>query len=143
MPNVIPEDMKLTISKVIALQSLATDPGQIISITASVLRWVTVGLVIRYGSWGKIPDDYQEKIHKCRLLWMDAVRQYGSGDEFWANAIMPCSDIATDMTVIAGLEEMMDYRQMEYNFTQAVFGLDAWQVEEKEAREKKGLKEVD
>ncbi len=45
----IPDDMKVTIAKVIALQSLATDPGQIISITAATMRWVKVGLVEKYG----------------------------------------------------------------------------------------------
>lgn len=133
----IPDDMKVTIAKVIALQSLATDPGQIISITAATMRWVKVGLVVKYGKWDKVPAAYQDQIERCRLIWMDAVRQYGSGMEFWANAMMPCSDIANDMAVIAGLENMMDYRQVDFNFTNAVFGLDAWQLEEKEAREKR------
>ncbi len=141
MPTSIPDDVKKTIAKVIALQSLATDPGQIISITAAVIRWVTVGLVIRYGRWETVPFEYQQKCERCRLMWMDAVRQYGSGMEFWANAMMPCNDIATDMTVVAAIEDMMDYSQMEYNFTQAVFGLDAWQLEEKEAREKQKREE--
>jgi hypothetical protein len=133
----IPDDMKVTIAKVIALQSLATDPGQIISITAATMRWVKVGLVIKYGRWDQVPQQYQKILESCRLCWMDAVRQYGSGMEFWANAMMPCSDIATDMAVIAGLENMMDYRQVDFNFTNAVFGLDAWQIEDQEAREKK------
>jgi hypothetical protein len=133
----IPDDMKVTIAKVIALQSLATDPGQIISITSATIRWVKVGLVIKYGRWDNVPEVYRNTMDKCRILWMDAVRQYGSGEEFWANAMMPCSDIGNDMAVIAGLENMMDYRQVDFNFTNAVFGLDAWQVEEQEAREKK------
>jgi hypothetical protein len=133
----IPDDMKVTIAKVIALQSLATDPGQIISITAATMRWVKVGLVIKYGRWDQVPQQYQKILESCRLCWMDAVRQYGSGMEFWANAMMPCSDIATDMAVIAGMENMMDYRQVDFNFTNAVFGLDAWQIEDQEAREKK------
>lgn len=133
----IPDDMKVTIAKVIALQSLATDPGQIISITAATMRWVKVGLVVKYGRWDLVPTQYRERLESCRLLWVDAVRQYGTGMEFWANAMMPCSDIATDMAVIAGLENMMDYRQVDFNFTNAVFGLDAWQIEDQEAREKK------
>ena len=133
----IPDDMKVTIAKVIALQSLATDPGQIISITAATMRWVKVGLVVKYGRWDLVPTQYRERLESCRLLWVDAVRQYGTGMEFWANAMMPCSVIATDMAVIAGLENMMDYRQVDFNFTNAVFGLDAWQIEDQEAREKK------
>jgi hypothetical protein len=139
----IPDDMKVTIAKVIALQSLATDPGQIISITAATMRWVKVGLVVKYGKWDKVPAIYQDKFEKSRLLWMDAIRLYGSGMEFWSNAMMPCSDIATDMAVIAGLENMMDYRQVDFNFTNAVFGLDAWQIEEKEAREKRAKEAVE
>jgi hypothetical protein len=139
----IPDDMKVTIAKVIALQSLATDPGQIISITAATMRWVKVGLVVKYGRWDKVPAVYQETMERCRLLWMDAVSQYGSGMEFWANAMMPCSDVANEMAVIAGLENMMDYRQVDFNFTNAVFGLDAWQLEEQEAREKRAKDAVE
>lgn len=142
MPNTIPDDMKVTIAKVIALQSLATDPGQIISITAATMRWVKVGLVIKYGGLEKIPDEYQDVMERDRLMWMDAVRQYGTGMEFWATAMMPCSDIANDMAVIAGIEEMMDYRQVDFNFTNAVFGLDAWQVEEREAKERRAREEA-
>lgn len=134
-PYGIPDDMKVTIAKVIALQSLATDPGQIISITAATMRWVKVGLVVKYGKWESVPEKYRDLMESDRLMWMDAVRQYGTGMEFWANAMMPCSDIANDMAVIAGLENMMDYRQIEFNFTNAMFGMDAAQLEEKKARE--------
>jgi len=140
-PFGIPDDMKATIAKVIALQSLATDPGQIISITAATIRWVKVGLVVKYGKWQKVPEEYKKTIDECRLMWMDAVRQYGSGMEFWANAMMPCSDVANDMAVIAGIENMMDYRQIEFNFTNAMFGLDATQIEEKKNRDARALEE--
>jgi hypothetical protein len=141
MPNAIPDDMKVTIAKVIALQSLATDPGQMLGMTRSTMRWVKLGLVLRYSHWDYVPEEYRSIFIECRNLWQGAMMNYGKGMEFWAAAMLPCADVADDMIMIAGMEEMLDYRQMDYNFTNAVFGMDAWQMEEKEAREKKAAEE--
>lgn len=141
MPNAIPDDMKVTIAKVIALQSLATDPGQMLAMTASTMRWVKLGLVLRYAHWKNVPEEYRIIFTECRNLWQSAMTMYGKGMEFWAASMLPCADVGDDMVMIAGMEEMLDYRQMDYNFTNAVFGMDAWQMEEKEAREKKAAQE--
>jgi len=118
----VPDDMKITIAKVIALQSLATDPGQQLAMTASVMRWVRVGLVLRYGSWENVPDTYKEQFTECRENWQDAIRQHGLGSEFWPHAMMRCADVADEMAVIAGIEDMLDYRQLDFNFTEQIFG---------------------
>jgi hypothetical protein len=129
--------MKITIAKVIALQSLATEPGQQIAMTASAMRWVRVGLVMKYGSWEAVPSNYQETFRHDRELWQMAMLNYGKGDEYWPHALLPCQDIADDMAEIAAVNDMLDYRQVDYNFTVATFGPSAYDVEEEEAKQKK------
>lgn len=132
----IPDDMKVTIAKVIALQSLATDPGQQIAMTASAMRWVRVGLVLKYGEWKDVPTKYQDIFDRARTLWQSAMLNYGKGAEFWPHALLPCQDIADDMAEIAAVNDMLDYRQVDYNFTVATFGPSAYQLEEEEARKR-------
>lgn len=126
--------MKITIAKVIALQSLATEPGQQIAMTASAMRWVRVGLVMKYGNWSQVPSTYQEIFEHDRQLWQQAMINYGRGSEFWTHALLPCQDIADDMAEIAAVNDMLDYRQVDYNFTVATFGPSAYQIEEDEER---------
>ena len=132
----IPDDLKITIAKVIALQSLATDPGQQIAMTASAMRWVRVGLVARYGPWPNVTAEYRQVFASDRELWQSAMLNYGKGDEYWPHALLACHDIADDMAEIAAVNDMLDYRQVDYNFTVATFGPSAYQLEEEEARKK-------
>jgi hypothetical protein len=131
----VPDDIKATIGRMIALQSLATDPGQRILLAASVMQWIRVGLSIKYGSWDEVPERYHDTFDADRDLWQNAMMQYGRGAEFWSHALLPCQDIADDMVHIAGVECLIDYRQFEYNMTEATYGKSAYQLEEESARE--------
>lgn len=132
----IPDDMKATISKMIALQSLGTDPGQKIMMTASAMQWVMAGLVVKYGRSEDVPSDYQAIFEEDRRMWQDAMLKYGKGAEFWPHALLPCMDIAEDMIVIASLENMLDYRQIDFNMSVATFGPNADMIREEEMRAK-------
>lgn len=132
----VPDDIKATIGKMIALQSLSTDPGQRILLAASVMQWVQVGLSIKYGTWEEVPSKYHTMFVDDRKLWQDSMTQFSRGAEFWAHALLPCQDIVNDMVHAAGVEGLIDYKQFEYDFTQATYGPSAYQLEEEEAREK-------
>lgn len=135
----IPDDLKVTIAKFLALQSLATDPGQQLMMTAAVMRWVRVGLYIKYNGMPSrlMPDNeqytnrtYEQTFNDNRELWHQAMKAYNTGMEFWGNALLRCADIADDMATIAGIENMLDYRQLDFNLTQASFGPSMLDIEE-------------
>jgi hypothetical protein len=139
----IPDDLKVTIAKFLALQSLATDPGQQLMMTAAVMRWVRVGLYIKYNGMPirympDTKDTYEKIFEENRDLWQDAMKAYNTGMEFWGVALLRCADIADDMATIAGIENMLDYRQLDFNLTQASFGPSSLDIEaekEQTARE--------
>ncbi|MFA5137159.1 MAG: hypothetical protein WC489_07280 [Patescibacteria group bacterium] len=112
-------ELKSTIGRIAALQSVVTDPGHILYLSRALLRWVRVGLVVKYR---KIPDHYKRDLDYFRDLWDQAQKEYGSSNEAWPLAMMKCSDIADYASEIAGLEDLMDYKEFDFDLTQALFG---------------------
>jgi len=130
----IPDDTKMIIARVIALQTLATDPGHKITMAGAVMHWVTCGLALKYGNKDLVPSEYIATLEEDRIIWQEAMLKYNQGAEFWAHALLPCQDIVEDLIVIAAIENMLDYRQIDYNFTTHMFGPNAYQMEDDEDR---------
>lgn len=135
----IPDDLKVTIAKFLALQSLATDPGQQLMITAAVMRYVRLGIYMKYNEMpGRLmPDNerytnrtYQQAFASGREFYQESMQMYNKGQEFWGQALLRCADIADDMATIAAIENMLDYRQLDFNLTQASFGPSMLDIEE-------------
>lgn len=131
----VPDDIKATIGKMIALQSLATDPGQKISLSGELINWVMAGLVVRYGR-DKVPDAYLAELTLTRDLWIEALNKYMTGGDYWGQALMRIRDVSGSMIVIAAVEQLIDYKQMEYDFTAATYGPSAYQLEDESARDR-------
>lgn len=132
----IPDDMKQIIARILALQSLATDPGQRVAMTGTVMLWIKIGLTMKYGNWSLVPSDYQETFSVDRETWQHAMITFSKGSEFWGHALLPCQDITEDMAIIASMENMLDYRQLDYNFTSHMFGPNAFEVEDESERKR-------
>lgn len=98
--------------------SCATDPGHILIMTRNFIRWVKVGLAVKYECLDAIPEDYSITMAQCLEIWKDAQIEHGSNTELWPVAIMKCFDAADDVAIIAGLEDLLDYAVIDYNFTQ-------------------------
>jgi hypothetical protein len=108
--------MKATIGKIAALQAVATDPGHSLTLCRSLLRWVKVGLTVKYGN---IPEKYRKQLDRLRDLWDDAENSYGSSSEAWPIAMIMCADVADECSIIAGYEDLMDYKEFDFNLTNA------------------------
>ena len=126
----VPEDMKSTIARVIALFTLTTDPSHIVRLASSLLHWVKAGLIMKYGDWSAVPEEYQDTFMEDRDAWQKAMKTYGVGSEHWPDALLIAHDIADDMITIAAFENMLDYRQIDYNFSSHMFGPNANEVEQ-------------
>jgi hypothetical protein len=135
----IPDDMKQIIARILALQSLATDPGQKIAMAGTVMQWIKIGLVMKYGDWSLVPANYQQIFAEDRETWQHAMITYTKGIEFWGHALLPCQDITEDMAIIASMENMLDYRQLDYNFTTHMFGQNALELEDAAEQERMEL----
>lgn len=108
----VPNDFKMMISKVAALHSCATEPGQILILTLSLKRWVQAGIVKRFGG---IPPSHEEEIIACKKRLDQAILNYTNSQENWGEAIILCSEVADDLVEIATLEDLLDYTTIEAN----------------------------
>lgn len=114
----ITPDMKRTIGKVVAMQAVATEAGQNIMMTRAMCRVVLTGLNIKYDK--NIPEDLRVLFERVVSSWQLAVTEYGSSNENWPVALMRCANIADEVAIVAGVEDLMDYREFENNISLAL-----------------------
>jgi hypothetical protein len=114
----ITPDMKRTIGKIVAMQAVATEAGHNIMLTRAMLRIVLTGLAIKFDQ--NVPEQYLVIFDKANQSWQLAVTEYGSSNENWPISLMRCAKIADEMSIIAGLEDLMDYREFENNISLAL-----------------------
>jgi hypothetical protein len=118
--SIVPADMKLSIGKIAALHAVATDPGHILILTRSLLGWVRTALMVKFD--GNPSQDYNQTIDTLNKTWREAMAIFGSSNENWPVALMMCADIATETCIIAGREDLMDYKEFDFNLTSALYG---------------------
>lgn len=108
----VPNDLRMMISKIAAMQSCATEPGHILVMTASLKRWIQAGLVKRYGG---IPGKYEKDIIELKDLLDAAILDYTNSQENWGEAIIRCNLVADDLIALATDEDLLDYTTIEAN----------------------------
>ena len=143
------------------MQSCATDPGHVLTVTGSLLNWTLGGLVARYGVFhlNELPDelrilveDYElvgddqipvnqegEPLHQDNLnyMWDSAIDHYNTSRQYWGTSMKICRRIAKILIAIGVKEDMFDYKIMATNFMDEMKAMRASEDEEEETPTKK------
>lgn len=111
--------LKSTISTVIATRTFATDPRNIVTLTAPSIGWVRAGMRKKYGR--AIYHETEAEFKEYRKLWKKA-QSLIKDSENWDRALMVCQDIFDDVLSIAVLNDLIDYDVFDNSITDKLFG---------------------
>jgi hypothetical protein len=133
----ISNELRSTISTLAVIQSCATDPGHVLTITGAFLNWTVGGLVAKYGyGFDGLEDKIIELIEDYELIgeeelnkqgvpinpdnlnynWDNAIDYYNSSRQHWGVSMKICRQIARQLIAISIQEDMFDYKIMATNF---------------------------
>lgn len=111
--------LQATISSVTAARTFATDPRNIVTLTASHIGWVRAGMRKKYGK-GLYPET-EEEIKTYRRDWKAAQGLIKDSNN-WDRALMICQDIFDGCLCMAVMNDLIDYDIFDNTVTEKLFG---------------------
>jgi hypothetical protein len=153
----ISNELRSTISTLAVIQSCATDPGHVLTITGAQLNWTIGGLVAKYGyQFNGLAHDIVKLIEDYKLIgddnnqvpvtmhdepldsdnlnynWDMAIDYYNSSRQHWGVSMKMCRRIAQHLISISVVEDMFDYKIMATNFMDEMKSMRVSRLEEDE-----------
>lgn len=155
IPGDISNELRSTISTLAVIQSCATDPGHVLTMTGAFINWTIGGLVAKYGyDFDGLNDNIIQLVEDYELInedtdavnmagvpidlknlnynWDIAIDYYNSSRQHWGASMKICRQIARQLIAISINEDMFDYRIMATNFMEEMKNMRISKPEEEE-----------
>jgi hypothetical protein len=77
----VPADLKQMLARMLAISTVATDPGHVVQLSGNFLIYVTAALAAKYE--GEIPPEITTVLQQARDGHMAALLEHGESAERW------------------------------------------------------------